>query len=51
MLAWEACEGPNTPDQARRLMAETAYHLEDTWYSGHGWQLIQLSYRSGKNMV
>ena len=36
MLAWEACEGPNTPDQTRRLMAETGHHLEDisfTWYS------------------
>ena len=36
VLAWEACEGPNTPDQTRRLMAETGHHLEDisfTWYS------------------
>ena len=37
VLAREACEGPNTPDQARRLMAETDHHLEVisfTWYSG-----------------
>ena len=29
-VAREACEGPYTPDKARRLMAETAYHLEET---------------------
>ena len=37
VLAREACEGPNTPDQARRLIAETGHHLKIisfTWYSG-----------------
>ena len=30
MLAREAREGPYTQDQARRLMAETGPHLEET---------------------
>ena len=37
IVAREACEGPNTPGQARRLMAETGHHLKIisfTWYSG-----------------
>ena len=54
----DGLEGPNTQDRAGRHIAETGHHLEDMiplimqrvfWRDG--WQFIQRSSSSGRNMV